>query len=90
MQFYMEDRIEVLKSPKKLAQFINEVLNGERSLYWESLRVKPTKFSERVVGEDFEKKVIESDKDVLLLVHHPLNHKNRGLKERFNSFAEAH
>ena len=56
MQFYMEDRIEVLKSTKKLAQFINEVLNGERSLYWESLRVKPTKFTIQIKKKIVSKK----------------------------------
>jgi len=40
------------------------------------------------VGEDFEKRIIDGSRDTLLLVYHPLAHKNRGLKEKFEQFAE--
>lgn len=41
-----------------------------------------------MVGEDFEKVVIDSDKDVLVLAYHPVSEKNRGLKQKFEKFAE--
>lgn len=82
-KLYKEDSIEVLKNPVKLGQFVSEVLNGERPLYWESLKPTPTKHSIKVVGQEFEKRVIDSSQDALLLIYHPLSHKNRGLKEKF-------
>lgn len=36
-----------------------------------------------MVGEDFEKRVLESKKDVVLLITHPVKSKNRGLLEHF-------
>jgi len=36
-----------------------------------------------VVGEDFEKRVLESKKDVVLLITHPVKSKNRRLLEHF-------
>ena len=63
-------------------------MNGERPLYWESEKPKVDKYSQKVVGEDFEKVVIDSEKDALVLIYHPLSEKNRGLKEKFEKFAE--
>jgi hypothetical protein len=40
------------------------------------------------VGEDFEKRVIDSDRDALVLVYHPISEKNRGLKQKFEEFAK--
>jgi hypothetical protein len=37
-----------------------------------------------VVGEDFEKKVLKSKQDTLLLIYHPEKSKNRGLKEKLD------
>lgn len=59
-KLYKEDSIEVLKNPLKLGQFVSEVLNGEKPLYWESLKSRPTKHSIKVVGQEFEKRVIDS------------------------------
>lgn len=42
-----------------------------------------------MVGQDFEKRVIDSDKDAIVLVYHPLSEKNRGLKQKFEQFAKA-
>jgi len=38
----------------------------------------------KVVGEDFEKKVLKSKQDTLLLIYHPEKSKNRGLKEKLD------
>ena len=43
----------------------------------------------RVVGESFEKLIFDSPKDSLVLVHHPISHKNRGLKDKWEKFAEV-
>jgi hypothetical protein len=69
---------------------VSEVLNGEKLLFWDTMKPKPTKYSKKVVGLEFEKRVIDSDQDVLLLIYHPLSQKNRGLKQKFESFAETH
>jgi hypothetical protein len=78
----------VLLNPTKLTAFVDQVINGERALYWESEKEKREKFSQKLVGEDFEKRVIDSDRDALVLIYHPLGEKNRGLKQKFEHFAK--
>jgi len=41
------------------------------------------------VGEDFEKRVLSSKKDSLILIEHPLKEKNRGIVEEFELFASV-
>lgn len=79
-----------MKNPEKLCQFVSEVLNGEKPLFFDSMKPKPTKYSIKVVGQEFEKRVIDSEQDALLLIYHPLSHKNRGLKQKLETFAENH
>jgi hypothetical protein len=64
------------------------VINGERPLYWSGETEKRVKYSQKVVGDDFEKRVFETDRDALLLIHHPVGAKNRGLKDKFEDFAK--
>lgn len=87
-KLYKEDSLDVLKNGDKLTIFINEVLNGERPLYWESAKAKSPKYSQKLVGQDFEKRVFERDRDALVLIHHPVAEKNRGLKQKFEEFAK--
>lgn len=42
-----------------------------------------------MVGDDFEQRVFNTKRDVLMLIYHPQSHKNRGLKQKFEHFAEA-
>jgi len=56
-------------------------------LYWETEKVPKKKYTQKVVGEDFEKRVLESKKDVVLLITHPVKEKNRGLLEHFECLA---
>lgn len=44
-KLYREDDINVLLSPAKFTSFVDQVLNGERPLYWESEKPKVEKFS---------------------------------------------
>ena len=82
-KLYREDNLDVLVNPTKFTTFVDQVINGERPLYWESEKEKKEKFSQKLVGEDFEKRVIDSDRDALVLVYHPISEKNRGLKHKF-------
>lgn len=58
-KLYREDNLDVLINPTKLTAFVDQVINGERPLYWESEKGKKQKFSQKLVGEDFEKRVID-------------------------------
>ena len=44
-KLYREDDINVLLNPNKLTTFVDQVLNGERPLYWESEKPKVEKYS---------------------------------------------
>lgn len=87
-RMYRENDLTVIKDSAKLAQFVTEALNGKRELYWESEKVKPQKYSDKVVGNEFERRVLESKRDSLILIYHPLAEKNRGLKEKFEMLAQ--
>ncbi len=64
-----------------IVDYINMVLLGEEDLFWESECLPKRKYSEKIVGEDFQKKVLESKNDVAVFVAHPLKRKNRKLAE---------
>ena len=76
-----------LTDPERLAEWVKAAVLGQLPVYWESERAPKAKYSQKVVGEDFEKRVLESPKDALLLVSHPVKAKNGRLPERFEEFA---
>lgn len=39
-KMYREDKLESLTNPTKLTSFVNEVLNGQRQLWWASEKIK--------------------------------------------------
>lgn len=43
----------------------------------------------KVVGDSFKARVYDTKRDALVLVFHPIRHKNRGLKEKFEYFAKS-
>ena len=78
---------DILTDPDKLVDFVKSAVLGQLPLYWETEKVPKKKYTQKVVGEDFEKRVLESKKDVLLLVTHPIKDKNRDLLERYEELA---
>lgn len=51
--------------------------------------LKPT-FSERVVGEDFKKKIAQSSHDCVLLLEHPLEEENREYVAKYEQYVQNH
>lgn len=45
------------------------------------------RFSQKVVGEDFEKRLLDSKKDAILLIQHPIKEKNSQLVEQYEELA---
>jgi hypothetical protein len=88
-KMYREDRFDQVTNPAKLTAFVNEVLNGERQLWWASEKLKKVKYSQKIVGNDFEARVFDSTKDSLVLMYHPIASKNRGVKQKFEEFAKT-
>lgn len=74
---------------QSIGNFVTEVLNGEHPYYWHSTKPGRKRNSIKVCGEDFEKRITNSYEDTLLLVYHPDKAKNRGLKQKFDQFAET-
>ena len=69
--YYTGDR-DTLGNYDKLKEFVSKALDNQLPVYWESEKLpKYRKYSQKVVGEDFEKRVLTSEKDTLLLVAHP-------------------
>jgi hypothetical protein len=55
-----------------ISEFIDKSLSGEIPLYFKSERDKwGHKHSDKIVGEDFEKRVIDTKRDALVLIYHP-------------------
>jgi hypothetical protein len=78
-RMYQTDDLSILTSNEKLGQFIKSAVVGELPLYWESVKKPSQYYSQKVVGEDFERRVLDSKKDVLALIYHPVKEKNRKL-----------
>jgi len=72
-----------------LLKFVKESLAGERPHFWLSERSKEAKNSHKAVGDSFKARVFDTKRDVVVLVYHPVAHKNRGLKEKFDEFAKS-
>lgn len=87
---YKEDSLATLKNPQKLLDFVDEARSGSRPAFYEQMRTIPEKYSVKIAGKDFEKRVFESKKDALVLIYHPEPEKNRGIKQKFEHFAQAH
>lgn len=58
-------------------------------MFHSSVPDKAEKFSTKIVGQDFEKRVFGQTQDTLLLVYHPLSQKNRGLKQKLEELAKT-
>lgn len=84
---YKEHDSDKIADADGLVNFVKESFEGKRPLYWVSEKPKKAKSSVKVVGESFKAHVYDTKRDALVLVYHPLAHKNRGLKERFEAFA---
>jgi len=88
-KMYREDRFEQVSNPARLTAFVNEVLNNERPLWWASEKLKHKKYSQKIVGNDFEARVFDRRDDSLVLIYHPISSKNRGVKQKFEEFAKT-
>ena len=87
-KMYHTKDFEVISDPEKLVAFVKGAVEGGLPLYWETERVPKVKHSQKVCGEDLEKRVLEDARsDALLLVSHPVKAKNGRLAERFEEFA---
>ena len=84
-----ESDLEALTNPDALLKFVNESLSGEKPHFWLSENPKKDKKSIKVVGESFKARVYDTRRDALVLIYHPIPHKNRGLKEKFESYAKT-
>ena len=80
---------EILTNPEKLVNFIQQAVLGQLPLYWETEKVPKQKYSQKVVGEDFEKRIQDSKKDVLLLITHPTKDKNRNILAAYEELSRV-
>lgn len=78
-KMYLTKDPSILTDSAKLTTFIKGALQGELPLYWESEPEKKEKYTTKIVGEDFEKRVMDNKRDALILITHPIKEKNRGL-----------
>ena len=78
-KMYHTDSIDVLVNDEKLLEFVKASIREENKLWWESEKIPSQRHSLKVVGEDFEKRILESKKDFIVLMYHPNKNKNRKL-----------
>ena len=58
-----------------LAKFIKNAREGLHPLFFESEKIPRKRYSEKLVGEDFVKRVIEQDENWLVYFQHPVKGK---------------
>jgi len=78
-KMYHTGDIETLTNPEKVNDFVKAAVVESVPLYWETAKAPKVKYSKKVVGEDFEKKVLDAKRDTLVLVKHADDAKNRNL-----------
>ena len=72
-----------------LLRFVKESISGQRPYFWPSENPKKPKSSVKVVGDSFKARVFDTKRDALVLIYHPIAHKNRGLKQLYEKFASS-
>jgi hypothetical protein len=78
--YHLEKDMDKLMTSQGILAFVNKCVNGELPLHYKSETDKWShKHSSKLVGEEFEKRVIETKRDALVFISHPLKEKNRGL-----------
>jgi hypothetical protein len=88
-KMYHTGDISNLNNYENMLNFISNSVKGQNKLYWDTEKIPRSKYTQKVVGEDFEKRILENNKDTLLFVYHPLKEKNLGLEEKFEEFAKS-
>ena len=86
---HREIGLDKITDPDALIRFVNESMSGKRPHHWLSENPKKDKTSVKVVGDSFKARVFDTKRDALVLIYHPISHKNRGLKDKFEAFASA-
>ena len=86
---HQEKDLAKLLDSDALLRFVNESLNGQRPYFWPSENPKKPKSSVKVVGDSFKARVFDTKRDALVLIYHPIAHKNRGLKQLYEKFANS-
>ena len=88
---YRTKNLNILRNPEKFVQFVKSCINGEEKHYWESDPSTTKKFSEKLVGEDFDVRVLKNkSRDALVLFTHPIEEKNRDIKKAYEAFLEVY
>lgn len=57
--YYSKD-LDVMTNYQKMVAFVKESIHDQRQLHWDSDRIKKERATLKIVGEDFDKKVLES------------------------------
>lgn len=86
-RMYHTNDKQTLTNPEKLNDFVKAAVVDQLPLYWETEKMPKTKYSWKLVGEDFEKKILDAKRDTLVLIKHPDEAKNRKLAAEFEDLA---
>lgn len=82
-KMFREDDLAALKNPKRILEFVDKSTEGKLEAFYEQMKPKKEKFSIKIAGKDFEKRVFEQNRDSLVLIYHSEPEKNRGIKQKF-------
>lgn len=86
---HSEKDLEKITNADSLIDFVNDSISGKQPFFWLSEKPKKEKCSVKVVGDSFKARVFDTKRDALVLIYHPVAHKNRGLKKLFEHFAAS-
>ena len=93
---FSEDRFKLQKSfsiagnitEESLKFLIEQAQNNNLKPFFESDDIPEETYAERVVGEDFKKRVLQSKQDCLVFVEHPIHKENKGYANKFERSAK--
>jgi len=93
---FSEDRFKLSKNysfsgeitAKAIRNLINNVKENKAPYFFESEVTPETTYAERIVGEDFKKKIMLSQHDCVLLVEHPHDDENKNYAEKYERFVK--
>jgi len=74
----------------KSTNIVDFALNLDKAkLYFESEKIPKPKYSEKVVGEDMKKRLLESEDTCIVFLRHPVKEWNRNYGDIFERYAKS-
>ena len=95
---FSEERFKLQKSfaisepitAKTIKSLVDKAQTNKGKNYFESEDIPEVTYTERIVGEDFKRRILRSHHDWVVFVEHPIKNMNRDYELKFEEYVRTH